>query len=62
MLLERAERLARGFDADEIRLHTAASNLRAQRFFIKAGYVLSDGGPSSYPNGEAALAFVHALR
>lgn len=61
-LLARAELVARGWDADEMRLHTAASNERAQRFFAAAGYVPREAGPSAYPSGEAALAFAHALR
>jgi ribosomal protein S18 acetylase RimI-like enzyme len=62
LLLERAELVARGWDADEMRLHTAASNHRAQRFFTAAGYVPSESAPSTYPSGEDALALKRSLR
>ena len=62
LLLERAELVARGWDADEMRLHTAGSNLRAQRFFRAAGYEPRVSGTSTYPSGESALALAHALR
>lgn len=61
-LLERAERVALGWDATEVRLHTADSNLRAQRFFSAAGYVPRPSGTSAYPSGETALAYARALR
>jgi ribosomal protein S18 acetylase RimI-like enzyme len=62
LLLERAELVARGWDAEEMRLHTAGSNLRAQRFFHAAGYEPRASGTSTYPSGESALALAHALR
>lgn len=61
MLLERAELLARGFSASEMRLHTAASNARAQRFFTAAGYQRTRERAAAYPSGEQALAMVKAL-
>jgi ribosomal protein S18 acetylase RimI-like enzyme len=60
-LLERAERIARGWDAREMRLHTADSNLRAQRFFRAAGYEPRPSATTAYPSGETALAFARAL-
>ena len=62
LLLARAELVARGWDADEMRLHTAQSNVRAQTFFRAAGYQPRASGTSTYPSGEAALAFARALR
>lgn len=62
LLLERAERVARGWDATEMRLHTADSNLRAQRFFSAAGYAPRPSGTTAYPSGETALAYVRSLR
>jgi ribosomal protein S18 acetylase RimI-like enzyme len=62
LLLERAERVARGWDATEMRLHTADSNLRAQRFFAAAGYVRRESATSAYPSGETALAYARSLR
>lgn len=62
LLLERAERVARGWDATEMRLHTADSNLRAQRFFAAAGYAPRPAGTTAYPSGETALAYVRSLR
>lgn len=61
-LLARAELVARGWDATEMRLHTADSNARAQRFFAAAGYEPRPAGTSAYPSGETALAYVRALR
>lgn len=60
-LLERAELVARGWDAREMRLHTADSNLHAQRFFRAAGYEPRPSATSAYPSGETALAFARAL-
>jgi ribosomal protein S18 acetylase RimI-like enzyme len=62
LLLERAERIARAWDATEMRLHTADSNLRAQRFFTAAGYEPRPAGTSAYPTGETALAYARPLR
>ena len=62
LLLDRAELVARGWDADEMRLHTARSNIRAQRFFRAARYEPRDGAASTYPSGEGALAFARSLR
>lgn len=62
LLLERAERVARGWDATEMRLHTADSNQRAQRFFIAAGYERRAANTTAYPSGETALAFSRVLR
>ncbi|MBY0275043.1 GNAT family N-acetyltransferase [Candidatus Binatia bacterium] len=62
LLLERAERIARGWDATEMRLHTADSNLRAQRFFSAAGYEPRPAKTTAYPSGETALAFARSLR
>lgn len=62
MLLARAELVARGWGADEMRLHTAESNLRAQRFFAAAGYRRRPARPSVYPSGESALELAKALR
>jgi ribosomal protein S18 acetylase RimI-like enzyme len=62
LLLERAERVARGWDATEMRLHTADSNLRAQRFFAAAGYAPRPSGTTAYPSGETALAYARSLR
>jgi len=60
-LLTRAETVARGWDAREMRLHTADSNLRAQRFFGAAGYEPRPSGTSAYPSGETALAYARVL-
>jgi len=62
LLLERAELVARGWGADEMRLHTADSNHHAQRFFAAAGYVRVASATSVYPSGETALPFARALR
>ncbi|MEW6268946.1 MAG: GNAT family N-acetyltransferase [Thermodesulfobacteriota bacterium] len=62
MLLERAELVARGWRAAEMRLHTAESNVRAQRFFAAAGYRRHPSRPSVYPSGEQALEMVKPLR
>lgn len=62
LLLERAERIARGWEATEMRLHTADSNLRAQRFFSAAGYEPRPAKTTAYPSGETALAFARSLR
>lgn len=62
LLLERAERVARGWQASEMRLHTADSNLRAQRFFAAAGYERRPADTSAYPSGETALAYARTLR
>jgi len=60
-LLERAELVARGWDAREMRLHTADSNLRAQHFFRAAGYAPRPSATTAYPSGETALAFARPL-
>jgi len=60
-LLERAELVARSWDAPEIRLHTACDNDGAQRFFARAGYRAVDGVPSYYPNGQEAVEMVRTL-
>jgi len=62
LLLGRAERVACAWDASEMRLHTADSNERAQRFFTAAGYALRPSGTSAYPSGETAIAYVRSLR
>ncbi len=62
LLLERAELVARGFDAEEMRLHTADSNLRAQGFFGAAGYARRRSRPLTYPNGQHALELARPLR
>ena len=62
LLLARAERIARAWDASELRLHTADSNLRAQRFFSAGGYQPRPSATSAYPSGETALAYARALR
>ena len=62
LLLGRAERVARGWDATEMRLHTADSNVRAQRFFTAAGYAPRPSGTTAYPSGETALAYARSLR
>lgn len=61
-LLERAELIARTWDAGEVRLHTAHENAIAQRFFSRAGYRPLDSAPSFYPNGQSALEMARALR
>jgi GNAT superfamily N-acetyltransferase len=60
-LLERAERVARSWEAPEVRLHTACDNAGAQRFFARAGYRAVEGVPSYYPNGQEALEMVRSL-
>jgi ribosomal protein S18 acetylase RimI-like enzyme len=62
LLLARAERIARAWDAAEMRLHTADSNLRGQRFFAAAGYEPRPSSTSAYPSGETALAYARPLR
>lgn len=61
VLLARAETVARGWDAREMRLHTADSNVRAQRFFRAAGYAPRPAATTAYPSGETALAFARVL-
>jgi ribosomal protein S18 acetylase RimI-like enzyme len=60
-LLERAELIARTWAANEMRLHTAVSNLGAQRFFSSAGYRSRETTESFYPNGQRALEFAKPL-
>jgi ribosomal protein S18 acetylase RimI-like enzyme len=62
LLLRRAELVARGFDADEMRLHTADSNVHAQGFFGAAGYARRRSRAMTYPNGQGALELGRALR
>jgi len=61
-LLERAELVARTWDAAEVRLHTAQENGGAQRFFARAGYRRVPADPSYYPNGQEALEMARVLR
>jgi ribosomal protein S18 acetylase RimI-like enzyme len=61
-LLERAELIARTWDAEEMRLHTATTNVVAQRLFRSVGYRPLDTAPSRYPNGQEALEMARALR
>jgi GNAT superfamily N-acetyltransferase len=62
LLLAGAEAIARGWDASEMRLHTARRNLVAQRFFARAGYQARKAATTSYPSGEPALALSRRLR
>jgi ribosomal protein S18 acetylase RimI-like enzyme len=61
-LLERAELVARTWDAGEVRLHTACDNRIAQEFFSAAGYRRIAAAPSYYPNGQEALEMARPLR
>lgn len=61
-LLARAELTAKGFDAQEVRLHTAESNRAARNLFGAAGYVACGGTATSYPNGQRALELRRPLR
>jgi ribosomal-protein-alanine N-acetyltransferase len=61
-LLDRAELVARGWNAPEVRLHTARENGVAQRFFDRAGYRRIQAQPSYYPNGQEALEMARPLR
>lgn len=61
-ILERAELLARGWDAGQMRLHTARENVSAQRFFRRAGYEIRHGSPAFYPRGQAAWEMSRRLR
>lgn len=61
-ILERAELLARGWDAGQMRLHTARENVGAQRFFRRAGYEIRHGSPAFYPRGQAAWEMSRRLR
>jgi ribosomal protein S18 acetylase RimI-like enzyme len=60
-LLEDAERIARAWDAHEMRLHTAETNRVARSFFARAGYERRERGTTRYPNGQTALELRRAL-
>ncbi len=61
-LLDRAELVARAWNAREVRLHTARENHGAQRFFEKAGYRPRDAAPIFYPRGQPAIEMTRRLR
>jgi ribosomal protein S18 acetylase RimI-like enzyme len=60
-LLERAEVIARTWNAREIRLHTADSNAVARGFFAAAGYRRLDSRHTFYPNGQTAIELGRSL-
>lgn len=60
-LLDRCEALARGWQATEVRLHTAEENHRARTFFRAAGFGDSGARGASYPRGQPALELIKKL-